>query len=296
MFLLLVIPMVLLLTLESLLWKRNRRAPMVSLLGTTVWSLVFVAIAFFATLPFEDTPFQNYSWEIIGFTVLQVTFIICNILLWVKIMRKVPLSVAEPIALFRIILLTVFAWIIFGGALTTVQIILGSVIFLSCMALGYIQGKNKAHLTTDRDMGGGMFLLFLWVLTSVGINLVTQQIMRSGVRPITHATIQNIFILVVVIVMFLIRQPRELGHAFKTILRDRNHIGIGFGGAVGRICFSFALSIFSVNVGLLTAVQVATVALVVALSAVIYKEKVRWYAYPLIIAIIVSATVISLGI
>ena len=305
MFIFFVIPMITFFTLESLLWKRNRKSPLETLFGTTTWSLIVVTVAFLVTLTFVSNVFQAISWEIIGFTALQVVLVIVNIILWVNIMKSMPLSIAEPLALFRIVVMTVAAWLIFGGAITTLQIIFGSVIVAACCILAFLRGRKREKNNSTICRGGnlppvnyarGIICLVFWIATSVGLGLIIQHIMRQGVRPITHAWIQTGMIFVAVLTFYIITRAKQLPTVFKSTFRDINHAGIGLGGVGGRVMFSFALSIFAMNVGVLNAINVATVALVVLLSALFYKERVPWYSYALIAIIVGSATVISLGI
>jgi len=292
MFMLLIIGMILFLTFESLLWKKNRKSPLVTLFGTTAWSLVFVGAAFLIMLTFTDNMFANLTWAYFGFLAIQVGLITINIVLWVHIMKVMPLSIAEPLTLLRVILLALFAFWIFSSPLSVPQIILGSAIVLGVMALGLIQGKKKAF--GEENYRKGILLVLLWVASSVTLNLINQHIMRMGVHPMTHPTLQTALMFVAVTAFFIIAKPKEFLPACKTVFTNKIFMGIGLGGVGGRLCFFFALSIFGVNIGILTALQVAAVALVVALSALFYKERVKWYSYVIILIIIGAATALSL--
>ena len=247
-------------------------------------------------LIFTDGMFDNISWAYIGLTTIQAGLIITNIFLWVHIMRTTPLSVAEPLSLLRVIVLTVLAFLIFqNGVITVTEIVFGSILVAACMLLGYFQGKSKSHLAKDKNYQRGMFLLLAWVACSVTLNLINQHILQNiRVHSVTHATMQNAFMFVTIVAFLLVFKTKEFMPTFKSAIKDKNYIGIGLGGVGGRICFFFALSMFGINVGILAALQVASVALVVALSAWLYKERVRWFSYILIAIIIAAATIMSL--
>ena len=296
MFIFLVIPMILFFTLESLLWKRNRKSLTVSLVGVAMWSFIFVGTTFLIFLTFTDGMLENIGWVYMGLTTIQVGLIIGTILLWVQIMRTTPLSVAEPISLLRVIILTVLAFLIFQNAtISTTDIIFGSILLVACMLLGHFQGRDKSHIARDKNFSRGMLYMLGWIACSVTLNLINQEIMMNHrVHPITHATMQNAIMVVGVFAFVLAFKTKQFGTIFKSAIRDKNYIGIGLGGVAGRVCFFFALANFGMNVGVLTALQVASVALVVALSAWLYRERVRWFSYVLIAVIIASAVVMSI--
>ena len=294
-----IIPMILFFTVESLLWKKNRKSPLQTLFGTTFWSLIAITIVFVTTLLNVDDPFVNFSWAVIGFISLQAGLVICNILLWVGVMKSLPLSIAEPTALSRVILLTILSVAIFGGDLGLLEILLVCGIFVSCVGLSFFQGKYKKR-EMDRNYIKGLFLLFLWVLTSVSINLIATHLLKPaafgglGVRPITQAATQVFLIFVITLVIFLIKQPKQLWTTVKESFDNKIHMCIGASGVFGRICFSIILATTAINVGILTAIQIATVALVVIYSVIFVKERPKILSYFFIAAIIACAVVLSL--
>lgn len=299
MFMFFIIPMVLFFAVESLMWKKNRKSPLQTLYGTTFWSLISIAIVFVTTLLYEDAPFRNVDWAVMGFICLQVGFVVSNILLWVGVMKCLPLSIAEPIALSRVILLTILSVAIFGGVLSTAQIVCVGVIFASCIGIGFFQGKYKKR-EMDVNYLKGLLLVFLWVLCSVSINLITPHLVKPvvagglGVLPITQAAIQVFLIFVVATVIFLVKKPKELWPTIKDSFNNKVHMVIGASGVFGRVCFSVILSVFAINVGILTAIQMAVVALVVCYSIIFLKERPHLASYFFIAVTIAGAVVLSL--
>jgi drug/metabolite transporter (DMT)-like permease len=291
--------MILFFTLESPLWKKNRQSLHVTLLGTTFWSLIAVIIAFAISFALPHNGFTNYSWLAFGLVSAQAVLVVFNILLWVAIMRCMPLSIAEPVALFRVILLTVLAFLIFGGALSVTKILLVVAIFLAVVGISLLQTIGKKR-QIDKNYLKGFLLLFIWVLTSVGINLINQYVVgpvrfgNLGVPPITHATIQTILVFAVALIYFLIKRPREIKPAFGIILKNKIHMGIGASGVFGRVCFTIVLAFTGMNVGVLTAIQMATVALVVIYSVIFLKERPKLLSYFLIAVTIGCAVALSL--
>jgi drug/metabolite transporter (DMT)-like permease len=302
MYILLAIPMVLLFSIENVLWKYNRKSSfLTSLQGVTFWSLICVIIAFGLSFIWQGDAgvFLNYSWLAFGMAAVQASFIVCNILLWVAVMRCMPLSIAEPFSMFRVILLLLMQFVIFGVTVGTAQVVLIIVIFAACAGISLLQTIGKKR-KIDRNYLKGFLLLLAWVVTSVGINLVNQYVVGPkflgflAVPPITHAAIQTGLVCLISTAIFLIKSPKTYLSSFKTILTNKIHIGIGATGVFGRVCFTVILWSGATTVAVLTAIEMALIAPVVIYGVIFLKERPRIWSYILIGVIIVSATVLPL--
>lgn len=303
MYTLLLIPMILFFTVENLLWKKNKHSPLESLFGVAFWSVIAVAIGFCISLIWTPQPFANYTWTVFGFVTLQAMLVVFNILLWVLIMKLMPVSIAEPISMVRVFLMALFSLWIFGSPISLMQGILISSIFLSCVTVSLLQtiGKKKSTPNiVDRNHAIGLALVFVWVLTSVGINLINQHVLSPvflgglGVPPITHATIQTLMVFVFALIVLTCYKPQKLLPTMRIILTDKVHIGIGASGVFARICFSAILYYTAMNVGILNAFEMASTALVVIGGVVLFKERPKLVSYFFIAIIIACAVSLSL--
>jgi len=286
---------------EGLLWKKNRKSPLQTLFGATFWSLIAITIVFATSLIYDDSPFRNIDLAVMGWICLQVALIVVNVLLWVQIMRCLPLSIAEPIALSRLIFITLLAAVLFPlvASITNWQIVCVVVIFLSCIAIGFFQGKYKRR-EMDANYPKGLILLVFWVLSISALGLIIQYLLMPtflggrGVNPMAMNMIQILLVFAVCVTIYLIKKPKELWATIKESFNDKVHMGIGASGVYGRICISVIIALTGMNRGILEAIQMAAVALIVLYCVIFWKERPRLIAYFFIALTIAGAVILSL--
>ena len=301
MYMILIVLMIFFTTVEGLLWKKNKKPPLRTLFGATFWSLLAITIVFATSLIYDENPFRNIDWVVMGFICLQVALIVCNVLLWVQIMRCLPLSIAEPIALFRLIIITLLAAALFPlvAEITTWQIACVVVIFLSIIGIGFFQGKYKKR-EMDANYPKGLILLVFWVLSISALGLIIQYLLMPtflggrGVNPMAMNMIQILLVFAVCMAIYLVKKPKELWATIKESFDDKIHMGIGASGVYGRICISVIIALTGMNRGILEAIQMAAVALIVLYCVIFWKERPRFITYFFIAATITSAIVLSL--
>ena len=300
MYLILIGLMVFFTAVEGLLWKKNKKSPLQTLFGATFWSLIAITIVFATSLIYDTNPFTNIDWVVMGLICVQAALIVCNVLLWVQIMRCLPLSIAEPIALFRLIFITLLAAVLFPlvASITNWQIACIVVICVSCIGIGFFQGKYRKR-EMDANYAKGLFLLVFWVLSISALGLIIQYLLMPtflggrGVKPITMNMIQILLVFAVCVVIYLIKKPKELWTTIKQSFDDKVHMGIGASGVYGRICISVIIALTGMNRGILEAIQMAAVALIVLYCVIFWKERPRLVTYFFIAATIAGATVLS---
>ena len=301
----LLIPMILALAVESLLWKRNKLKAFTSLLGNAIWRFVFVVLVFLVFLAiYGATAFYGLTWEVVGFTFLLHVFGVSAVVLWVKTMQNMCVSIADPLSLFRIIPLTILSWAIFGGSLSFIDILLVTLIFISCASLGFFQGRHEHILqkeccrpgsTTPKPEGNfkkGLLYVALWCACFVCMDLILNHMSNTGVHPITFSFLRVVTFLLVVVVLFLIFKKGGRKPALITALKDKNMMLIGLMFAIHSIIF-ITLLLNMDNVGILSAISVAAIPLVVLCGVFLMKEKIKWYSYIFIAAIVTCVVLLS---
>jgi drug/metabolite transporter (DMT)-like permease len=298
MYIALIILMIFFTTIEGLLWKKNKKTPLQTLFGATFWSLIAITIVFATSLIYDDNPFRNFDWIVIGLICAQVVLIVFNVLLWVKVMQCLPLSIAEPIALFRLILISLGALWLFSASITTWQIVCIIIICISVIGIGYFQGKYKKR--ENADYLKGLLFLIGWVLSISALGLIIQYLLMPtflggrGVNPMAMNMVQILLVFSVVVGIYLIKKPKELWTTIKQSFDDKIHMGIGASGVYGRICISIIIALTGMNRGILEAIQMAAVALIVLYCVIFWKERPRLISYFFIAATIAGAVVLSL--
>ncbi|MCL2846804.1 MAG: hypothetical protein FWE38_03880 [Firmicutes bacterium] len=289
----LIIPMVLAFAVENILWKRNRLKPLTSLIGNAIWRFVFVMSVFLVFLAIMgDGVFDGLTWGVVGLTFTLHIFGVSAVMLWVKTMQNLCVSIAEPLSLFRIIPLTLLSWVIFGGRLTVWEILLVTLIFLLCGSLGFFQGRTEADKGCFKK---GVCYIALWTCCVVSMDLIINHMSYTGVHPITFSALRAITFLMVASTVFLIFKRGGRITAIKTVLRNKIMIAIGAIFAVHSILF-ITLLLHIDNVGILTAIGVASVPLVVLWGVVFMRDRLRWYSFvfiAMIVACVAALTIIS---
>ncbi|MCL2570694.1 MAG: hypothetical protein FWE16_05865 [Firmicutes bacterium] len=308
---LLLIPMILAFAMESLLWKRNKLKPLVSLVGNACWRFVFVTSVFLVFFAINGTSvFYGLTWRIVGFTFLLHIFGVSVVMLYVKILQNMCVSIADPLQLFRIIPLTLLSWVIFGGSLSYWEITLVVLIFIFCAGLGFFQGRHENWLrkrccapalngSAPSNAGNfkhGLLFLLLWTVCVVGMDLIINYMSYTGIHPITFSALRAVTFLGVAFAVFMIFKRGERVKSIWIALKNKKMMAIGAIFAVHSILF-ITMLLHIDNVGILTSIAVVgAVPIVVLCGTLIMKEKIKWYSYvfiTLIVACVVALTLIT---
>ena len=287
MFYVLTVALVLIAAIEGICWKANRQSPLDTIFGISVIGVFFALAIFGLSFSWEDAPFANLTWTTVGWTALINVLVIIRVMAWVKILKYVFLSVADPLSLLWLVFLTFFSWLIFGGSLGGWEIGAVALILVSGMALGFGQRSERGH----RNYKLGLAFLVLWLVAAVTNELLAKQITIEGLAPATYSALRFLIIVPMCLVLYLVLRRNPI-KTLKSVCRDKIIIAISFLFAVGTVVYMTLL--VGMNVGVLHSILTAATPLVVLMSIFIFKERLRWYNYIFIALILVGAVGLAL--
>ncbi|MCL2846227.1 MAG: EamA family transporter [Firmicutes bacterium] len=331
---LLVIPMVIASTAEALLWKKNKRGPLEAAGGSALWGLVLSAVVFAVTVFIGQDVFANITWQNIGLIVAVNVFTIICVGSWVMVLRNMPISIASPISLVRLVFLVFFSWLIFGGDLSIWQILVVGLIFIVCAMLGYfsertpastpglahnepdakltnrahdVGGERREHIAKTlgvteglmwKQIGGnrvdetsfrrGLTFMAIWIVSLIGLEMCATAVIRSDVLPTTYVMLRfGIFFLMALFLLLLFKRRETVD-----ILLDKYLIGIGILWATASTFFNILLQ--TMNAGIVSAINTASVPLVILGGVIFFREKIRNLSYIFIFLILALTIGLSL--
>ena len=309
----LMVGMVLASAIEALLWKKNQHGPLETMVGSALWGSVIASPILIGTIFFYDNIFVGWAWDLIGYTVLVNVFTMICVAAWVMVLRNMPISIANPISLVRLVFLMFFSWLIFGGGLSIWEILLVGGIFFFCAMLGYFQmrgGKNQSTLScscgplgqcgpsctpTERQVHNykmGLLYMGVWLVSLVALEMFAKTVMSRDVIATTYVFIRFwLFFVACIPLIFILRRGR-LKQTARAVASPYI-IGIGILWAVASALFNTLLGM-GMNVGIVSAINTAAVPLVILGGVLIFKERIRWYSYIFIILILASTVTLSL--
>ena len=308
----LILGMVVAATAEALCWKKNQRGPLDTLIGSALWGAIIATPVLLITLLTADDVFQHVTLAVIGHTLLVNLFTMICIMAWVMVLKNMPISIAKPISLVRLVFLTFFSWLIFGGELGAWQIIMVGLIFVFCSSLGYLQGKDAGTSNTmsctsgplgqcgpscvitckaNPDFKKGLLYMGIWVTSLIALEMFAKTVMETGIRSTTYVFVRFWLLFIVVIpLLFIYKNGFK---KTKAACLDKYVIAIGILWATVSTFFNTLLG-QGMNVGIVSAINTASVPLVIIGGVLIFREKVKWYSYIFIALILACAVVLSL--
>ncbi|MCL2846553.1 MAG: hypothetical protein FWE38_02570 [Firmicutes bacterium] len=291
MFFLLIVPLILAMAVEAVLWKKNSKGPFVSLLGTSFWALVVTVAIWGISFAWMDDQFANVTWGFVGWVSVLALFNIAALAFWVLLMRNLRLSLSQPLSLIKIVAATALSWAIFGDDLGVWEIVLVGTIFGFCVALAYFQGRHEQRERRE-DYTRGLAFLLCWGIFSVGANLMVRHISGFGVNAITFTGIRYIIVLLMVFMIIGCLYKRRTMATFVSVLRDRIHISIG--ALIALMSTLWVTLTVGMNVGVLMAIVYAYMPIVIIYSAIVMRERLRWYSYVLIVGLLAATVTLTL--
>ncbi|MCL2177490.1 MAG: hypothetical protein FWB72_06095 [Firmicutes bacterium] len=293
-FIILLIPMILALAAENLLWKRNKLKPLDALVANSVWRFVFIVGAFLVVFAFTGVEiFDNFTPSVLLLSLSINAIGAVAVLAWVKTMQFMCVSISEPLSLFRIIPLALLSWLIFGGALSTTEILLIIAMFILCASLGFFQGRFETKCKISPHFARGVLFLLLWVACFVAMDLIVQYATRLELNAFKFSALRaTTFVLFCFALVLIVRRGKNLKPIVEA-LKNTNMILIGLAFAVSSLIFMILLADIG-NAGILAALSVASIPLVVLAGVFLMKDRVRWYSYILIAGIVTCVVLLSL--
>lgn len=292
MFYVLIAVMVLCFTVEGLLWKHNKRDKYVSMFGISVWSgiagVVFGGIwTIFQPDIWQDITRQQVLWVFVISIAMAV-----RIFAWLGVLKRMHISIADPLCLMTIVALIPLAWFFFGGAIIWIEIVLLVVILIFGSSLGYFQGKYEISNCECGKFKKGLGFLLLWEVFAIPSDLLIQYVSESGLNPAVYQLLRKAMVAIIVVIVLLIICRKKFKGAIMPALKCPNFIIIGIASTAGGAAY-FALA-GMINVGILNAINVATSVLIVLGGTFLFKERIKWYSY--IFIAVVLASIIGLSI
>ena len=284
--------MILAFAAETILWKRNKLKALDSLFANALWRMIFVVAAFLIVWIFTDNIFEGMTWGSVGLAFLIQIFGSTAIIAWSQTMKNMAVSLAQPLSLFRIIPLTLVSLLLFPGETSLWEILLVTGIAIFCFSLGFFQGRLEVKSTKDGNYKKGILYLLLWIVCFVSIDLIVMWATRTEVNPVAFSAVRVVAFFMVATAIFLILKKGGRREAIIAGFKNRNMMFIGVCFAVSSLLFIVLLTGMD-NVGVLSALVVASVPLVVLYGVIFNKDRIKWYSYLLIAATVASVVVLS---
>ena len=119
----------------NLLIKVNKRETLPTMYALAFWGFVLGSVIFGVFWIIDGNPFAYLSWGLAGLIALRSLTGILNLFCWIKVVKYMPVSIAEPLGLARMFPLLAIAYFWFGDPAPLVAIILAVAIFVCCMLM-----------------------------------------------------------------------------------------------------------------------------------------------------------------
>jgi drug/metabolite transporter (DMT)-like permease len=257
-----------------------------------------MGIAFILNFAITKHPFAHFTLEVYGLIVLKAIIVLLCIFTWVKGIKHVPASIADPFTYLRMLGLLVVSWLLMGDKVDLTSIILTFTVSVSCVSIGIFQAKTEKLSQNVKNYAKGMMWLVAWMAASI-LNITTfKHIAKTGVNFVTMIFFEQATyaaLSLIVLVFFIARQKqgivRPLLHSFDQVIRDPWLIGIG-STYLGDLLYIPLLLVL--NMGVLDAIMSVNMVLVVLISTIFYKEKIHPLVYPFIVIIVGCSIALSL--
>jgi len=278
------------LTAWNLLFKINKKPALQTMYVISFWGVILALIAFGINFIFTSDPFANITWGIVGFIALRTLTGVLFLFCWIKAMKYLHISIADPIFLARLFPLLVLGWVVFGDAVSVVAIVLTVAIFLTCLLLGFVQyrfekGKNNNFLR-------GLLWLGICMCLSVPSVFLTRYIGGFEIDVVVFILISTIFSFIINnIIQFAAKQ-----NPLKTLKEGWNDKILFFASIPDNFWKLFWVPLaLNMNIGVLDAILVASTVLTIIGGIFLLKEQVPRVAYAFmatILGCVIALTII----
>ena len=286
----LLIPYILLLGFGNILYKINKQPVLKTMFMVNFWSVLLGAALLGLSFIWTDDPFENLTWTAFGFIVLRSLFGASAFFCFLQAVKRLPVSIVEPVSVAQIFPLLFIGWAVFGDVVTVVAGTLAVVIFVMSVLLG-LSAKEKSEQNTPKNYLIGLLWLLGFILLSTGVTTMVRQVGGLGVNVILFVTI-HVFIVFALNNIFLLATRQSPLKVLKELHRDKVLMAVTLRDNFW-VVFHMPLALM-MNIGVLEAILVSSSALTVLLGRVLLKEKIKWHSYVLIAVILVAAVLISL--
>ncbi len=274
---------------ETICYKNTKeKNSFFSCFNITFWSFIFSIIIFVVYAIIDGASiFSNFNWFdiliILGLAVLSIF----NIISWHISSNNMPMSIAEGVSEIYIVFLTLFSWLIFGGAITVIQIVMIALVIVSCLGLSFIQKKEE---TKDYNLKKGFVFLTLWIIVAVIRGLIPGQLSSTGLHPSIYSLILNFLMLMMSLALIKIKK-QNIKQSLQSI-KDPFCIIIAICRNVGQIIIIYLAT--QINLGVIDAVSVLGLVLIAIYERFIMKEKLSWISYILLALITIGSFTLML--
>jgi len=284
------VPYILLIVLGNLLLRKNKQPVLKSLFIMSFWGLLFAIVIFGINFLIVNDTFANVTFGVICLMGLRSLCGAACAFCWLKTLKNIPVSIADPLFNARMFPLLFIGWLVFTDPVTTVALVLTVVVFVSCFALAVFSKQND-ETNKSANYFRGILWLALCLCLSLPIVMVARHMGDLGVDTILF-TVISIFFMFVLITIAVFAAKLNPFKILKELWNDKLLIVASIPDNFW-VLFYIPLAL-SMNMGLLDAILLSASALTVLAGVVILKEKVRLFSYLLIAVILGCAVAISL--
>ncbi len=269
---------------ETICYKNTKeKNSFFSCFNITFWSFVFSIVVFLIYFIIDGASiFNNFNWVDILIIFGLAALSIFNIISWHISSNNMPMSIAEGVSEIYIAFLTLFSWLIFGGTISIVQIIMIACIIISCISLSFLQ---KRDCRKDYNLKKGFIFLTLWIVVAVVRGLIPGQLSSTGLHPSVYSLLLNFLMLTMTTALIKIRK-QKVKQSFKSI-KDPFCIIIAVCRNVGQLIIIYLAT--QMNLGVIDAVSVLGLVLIAMYERIIMKEKLSWISYILLVLITIGS-------
>ena len=273
----------------NLLFKINKKPTLQSMYVISFWGIILALVAFGINFIFVDNPFRNLTWPIVGFIALRALIGISTLFCWIKAMKYIHISIADPVFLARLFPLLAIGWLVFDDVVSVVAIVLTIVIFVTCLVLGFTQYKFEKD--KSKNYLRGLFWLVVCMCFSIPNAFLTRYIAGFGIDVV-------VFILIALACSFLYNNVIQFAtrqNPIKT-LRGAWKDKVLFAASIPDnfwMLFWIPLAL-NMNIGVLDAILVAGTVLTILGGIILLKERVPKIAFIFMAIILGCAIALSI--
>ena len=264
---------------------------MTTVFGSVFFSAIITAVMFALSFTFSTGQFENFSPIIWALFFAKDFCWLFQVWIWVKAIKHVPVSIADPFTLIKILLLAGMSWLIFADVISSIEIVLVLAIFGACFTMGILQHRQEEQSGNGGNYKIGLALIAVWIVSAVLNTCATRYMADAGVNMFTYCALLSAISLVLAIVWLLFIRQSVLG-TLKTVVRDKIQYGIAITDIVPTY-FYIPLALV-MNLGVLDAILNMSTTLVILCGVIFLREKIRWYIYPFMAIAITGSILLAL--
>lgn len=281
---------------ETIGYKNTKNENQIDILyGVTLWSfLLSIPTLIVFAIASKTSIFGNFDWVGFAFILLSAVITVASIVTWSSASKNLPMSIAEGVSEIYIAFLTFFSWLLFGGELNYLHIILIALVVIACFVLAFIQNKGDGSKKGKYNYKIGFIFLAVWVVLNIIKGLVPAVLAKDGMNGIAYNFILSsvMFLASFIILLTSKKSFKNIAKTTLSVIKDPWLFVVGLCRTASQISLIYLA--LKMNLGIVEAVSVFGIVLIMLYERLIMKEKISIASYIILLIIAVATAVLGI--